>query len=60
MGDVSEQKLATIDSFRVFGGSFFAHPSLEIPTNHNIKENSSKGKIWGPFCIHKGEGSNGD
>ena len=43
MGEISKQKLATIDSFRVFGGNFFAHPSPEIMTEHNIKETSSKG-----------------
>ena len=59
MGKIDEQKLATTESFRFFGGSFFAHPSSEILTKHNIKETASKGKIWGPFYIPKGEGSGG-
>ena len=59
MGDISEQKLAATDSFRIFGGSFFAHSSPGILTKNNIKETSSKGNIWGPFYILKGEGSDG-
>ena len=54
MVDIAERKLATTNSFRVFGGSFFAHPSPDIPTKHNIKETASKGNIWGPFFIPKG------
>ena len=59
MGDISEQKLATTDSFCIFGGSFFAHPSPKITTKHNIKEAASKGNIWGPVYIPKGEGLDG-
>ena len=59
MGDISERKLAMIDSFRVFGGNLFAHPSPELLTKHNIKETASKDNIWGPFYIPKGEGSDG-
>ena len=58
-GKILEQKLATIHSFNVFGGSFFAHPSPEILTKHNMKETSSKGKIWGSFYITKCESSDG-
>ena len=60
MGNISEQKLATTDSFCIFGGSLFAHHSPEIMTKHNIKETASKANIWGPFYITKGEGSDGD
>ena len=56
MGDISEQKLATTDSFQIFGGIFFAHPFPEILTKHNIKETTSKGNIWGPFYIPNVEG----
>ena len=59
MGDISEQKLATTDSFHVFGGSFPARPLPEILIQHNIKETASKGNIWGPFYIPKDEGSDG-
>ena len=59
MGKVSEQKMTTTDSFRVFAGSFFVYTSPEILTKHNIKESSSKGNIWGPFYIPKFEGSDG-
>ena len=59
MGDISEQKLAMADSFHVSGGTFFAYPSSEIPTKHNIKETASKVNIWCPFRIPKGEGSDG-
>ena len=38
MGNIYEQKLAMKDSFRIFGGSFFAHPSPEILTKHNIQK----------------------
>ena len=55
MGDIYKQKLATADSFHVFGGSCFAHTLPEIPTKRNIKETSSKGNIWGPFYIPKCE-----
>ena len=57
MSKISEQKLATTDSFRIFDGILFAHTSPEILTKHNIKETSSKGNIWGTFYIPKGEGS---
>ena len=59
MGKIDEQKLVTADSFRVFGGIFYAHPSPNILNKHNIKETASKGNIWGPFYIPKGEGSGG-
>ena len=49
MGEVSEEKMTTTDSFRVFAGSFFVHTSPEILTKHNIKETDSKGNIWGLF-----------
>ena len=35
---------------------FFAHPSPEIITIRNTKETASKGNIWGPFYMSKGEG----
>ena len=59
MGDITDQKLATTNLFCVFGGSIFAHPSPDILTKHNIKETASKGNIWGPCYIPKGEGSSG-
>ena len=59
MGEIAEQKLTTTNSFHVFGGSFSAHPSPDILTKLNIKETESKGKIWGPFYIPKGDGSGG-
>ena len=59
MGKISDQKLAMTDSFRVFGGSFFAHPWPEILTKRNIKETASKGSILGTFYITKGGGSDG-
>ena len=36
MGNIVDQKLATTNSFLVFGGSFSAHPSPDILTKHNI------------------------
>ena len=57
MVDTAKQKVVTTDSFRVFGGSFSAHPLPRIPTKYNIKEAASKGNIRGPFYIPKGEGS---
>ena len=60
MGSIYEQKLATTESFLVFGGSFFANPLSEILTKHNIKETASKGNIWGLFYTPEGEGSDGD
>ena len=59
MGDISKQKLAATDSFHIFGGSVFAHSLPKILTKHNIKETSSKGNIWGPFNIPKGESLDG-
>ena len=56
MGKMYEHKLETIDSFRIFGKSFFAHSLTKILNKHNIKETSSKGNIWVPFYIPKGEG----
>ena len=53
MGEIANQKLATTNSFRVFGCSFFAHPLPDILTKHNIEETASKGKIWVPFYILK-------
>ena len=37
----------------------FAHSFSEILTKHYIIKNSSKGNIWGPFYLPKGEGSDG-
>ena len=54
MGDIAEQKLTTMNSFCVFGVSFFAHPLHYILTKHNIKETASKCNIWGTFYIPKG------
>ena len=51
MGDISEQKLVTMNLFHVFGGTFSAHPSPEIPTKHNIKENFSRGNLCSLFYI---------
>ena len=59
MGNISKQKLATKNSFQIFGGSFCAHPLFEIPTKHHIKETASEGNIWGPFYTPKAEVSDG-
>ena len=59
MGEISEQKLATMNLIRVFGGIFFAHPSPEILIKHNIKETANKGNIWVPFYTPKGGRSYG-
>ena len=59
MGNISEPELAMTDSFRIFCGSFFAHPLPEILTKNNIKETASKVNIWGPFDMSKGEGFGG-
>ena len=56
MGNIAEQKLAMTDSFCIFGGSFFAHPSPAILTKHSIKDSTSAGNIWGSFYIPKGKG----
>ena len=58
MGEIHYQKMATAESFCVFGG-IFAHPLPEILTKQNIKEIASKGNIWGTFYITKCEGSDG-
>ena len=55
----AKQKLATTNSFRVFGGSVFAHPSPDILNKHNIKETANKRNIWSPLYIPKDEGSGG-
>ena len=39
--------------------AFFAHVLQEILIRHNIKENVSKGNIWGPLYKYKGEGLGG-
>ena len=54
MGDISEQKLVTTNSFGIFGGSFYIHPLPDILTKHIIKETSGKGNIWGALYIPKG------
>ena len=59
MGNIDGQKLAIMDSLRIFGGSFFAHTSPEIMTKHNIKETAIKVNIRGPFYITNGEGLGG-
>ena len=59
MGNIDKQKLETTNSFHVFGSTIFSHPLPDILTKHNIKETESKGNIWGPFYIPKGEGSGG-
>ena len=51
MGNIAEEKLVMMDSFRIFGGSVFAHHLPEILTKHNIRETASKGNIWDPFYI---------
>ena len=58
MGDIVE-KAGGEEIILIFGGSFFAHPSPDILIKHNIKETASKGKIWSPCYIPKGEGSSG-
>ena len=47
MGEIAEQKLATTNSFRIFGGNLSAHTSPDILAKHNIKETAGKGNIWG-------------
>ena len=47
MGDMVEQKLATMNSFQFFGRSFSTHPSHDILNKHNIKETDSKGATYG-------------
>ena len=59
MDKISTQKMAMTDSFRVFGGIFSAHTSPKLPTKHKSKETSSRGNIWGPCYIPKGEGLGG-
>ena len=59
MGNIYEKKLSTTDLLRFFGGNVFSHPLPEILTKHNVKETTSKGNIWGPFYIPKGEGLGG-
>ena len=59
MGDMVEQKLATMNSFQFFGRSFSTHPSHDILNKHNIKETDSKVTIWGTFDMSKGEDSGG-
>ena len=59
MGDIAKQKLAMKKSLRVFGGSFSAHPSLDILTKHNIKVTASI-NIWGPFYMPKCEDLGGN
>ena len=59
MEDIAKRKLATMNSFRIFGGIVFTHSSPDILTKHNIKEIASKQNIWGPFYIYKGEGLGG-
>ena len=60
MGDIADQKLATIKPFRIFGGIFSAHTLPGPLTKHNIKEIARKGNIWGPFYIPKGGGLDGN
>ena len=59
IGDIPEHKLATTDSFYIFGGIFPTHPYPAIPTKYNTKETASKGNIYGPFNIPKGGGLGG-
>ena len=53
------RRLATTNLFRVFGDIFFAHPSPDILTKHNIRETDTERNIWGPFYISYGEGEGG-
>ena len=55
MGKISGQKMATTNSLRNFCGSFSARSLPDITNKHNIKETASKGKIWGPFYLSKGD-----
>ena len=59
MGDIDEQKIAMKDSLCIYGGSFLPISLSEILIKHTVKENSSKGNIWGPFYIPKVEASGG-
>ena len=52
----SNPKLATMNRFYVFGGSFLAHPH-DILIKQNVKKTSDKGKIWGEFYIPEVEES---
>ena len=45
MGDIAKRKLAMTESFRIFGGIFFAHALPEILNKHYIKETSSRVNI---------------
>ena len=56
VGNIDKKQMATMQSFHICGCSFFPHPSPEIITKHNTKEIASKGNIWGPFYMSKGEG----
>ena len=58
MGNTAKQKLL----WQTHSASMvvvFAHLLSEVMTKHNIKETASKGNIWGPFYIPKGEVSGG-
>ena len=59
MVDIVDRKLETKNSIRIFGGGIFSHPSPDMHIKHNIKETGSKGNIWGPLYIPKGEGLGG-
>ena len=59
MGEIADQKLATMNSSRGFVGSFPTHPLPDILTKHNIKKSASRRNIWGPFYLPKGGGSGG-
>ena len=58
-GELFEQKVMIVNSFRVFGGSSSAHPLPAILSKHNNKEADIKGRMLGLFYIPKGEGSGG-
>ena len=55
MGNILERN-SQRQTHSAFWWHFFDQPSPEIPAKQNMKETASKGKIWGPLYILKGEG----
>ena len=55
MVNIANQKLSMTDSLSIYGDSLSPFLSA-ILTKHKIKETSSKGNIWRPFYVPKGEG----
>ena len=53
-GEISDQKLATTNSFRILV-EFFCPPLAWHTDQTQYQGTASKGNIWGPFYIPKGE-----